>query len=114
MSGHIFTGDQKIAKGAAVMGNIGKTDKRHVYTGNQTIIRGTFGVMGDVSAEAAVDLREPKNDRDHGLDPDDESDVTEDERDSECSQDGIPKDASDPNGYGRVMRLTCYAADREP
>lgn len=94
MSGHIFTGNQKIIKAAAVMGSVGKTDKRHVYTGNQTVLHNGFSVMGDVSANAAVDMREPKKDRDHG--PDDESDEAEDKRDDECSQGGTPKDTSDP------------------
>ena len=96
MSGHVFTGNQKIIKAAAVMGSVGKQDKRHVYTGNQTVIHNGFSVMGDVSAKAAVDLREPESDRDHGLDPDDESDETEDKRDNEYGQDGTPKDTLDP------------------
>ena len=96
MSGHIFTGNQKIIKAAAIMGSVGKTDKRHVYTGNQTVLHNGFSVMGDVSANAALDLREPKKDHDHEVDPDDESDETEDKRDDEHNEDGTPKDMSDP------------------
>lgn len=96
MSGHVFTGNQKIIKAAAVMGSVGKTDKRHMYTGNQTVMHSGFSVMGDVSSRAAVDLQEAKKDRDHGPDPDVESDETDEKRDNERSQDGTPKDTSDP------------------
>ena len=103
MSGHVYTGNQKIIKAAAVMGSVGKTDKRHVYTGNQTVLHNGFSVMGDVSANAAVDLREQKKDRDHGLDPDDESDETEDKRDDEDNQDGTPKDKSSKDRSSKDM-----------
>ena len=60
MSGHVFTGNQKIIKAAAVIGSVGKTDKRQIYTGNQTVVHNGFSIMGDATAKVAVDLREPK------------------------------------------------------
>jgi len=112
MSGRIYTGNQEIMKAADVMGSVGKTDKRHIYTGDQTVTHNGFGVMGDVSTKAAeYYLRELKNDRDHGLDPDDESDEREDETRQRAQPRRHPKGTSDPYGCERMMRLIRYTTD---
>lgn len=56
-NGHTYTGNQ-IVTGIAVMGTVGKSDRKHIYTGSQVVKQRGFGVMGDVSVDAAVHLQE--------------------------------------------------------
>ena len=64
MSGNVYTANQQVTRSVGVMGNVGKTNTRHLYTGTQTVMLDGFGVMGDVSESAAAVIREPKMHRD--------------------------------------------------
>jgi Prion-inhibition and propagation len=67
MDGNIYTGDQTVTE-ISVMGAVGKSDRRHIYTGSQDVKRHGFAVMGDISVAAAVHLRERREMLDKELD----------------------------------------------
>jgi hypothetical protein len=60
MSGNVYISNQKIVSAVGVMGNVGESKKRHIYTGTQTVMVHGFGVLGDVSESAAVNMQEPR------------------------------------------------------
>ena len=57
MSGSVYFTNQEVRKGTAIMGNVGQSDKRHVYTGGQMIHGDGFGILGDVTPDAFVFLQ---------------------------------------------------------
>jgi hypothetical protein len=59
MNGNVYIGNQ-IVTDISVMGSVGTSDRRHIYTGSQEVKRHGFAVMGDISVAAAVNLREQK------------------------------------------------------
>jgi hypothetical protein len=60
MSGNVYISNQEIVSAVGVMGNVSESKKRHIYTGSQTIMVHGFGVMGDVSQSAAVNMQESR------------------------------------------------------
>jgi hypothetical protein len=60
MSGNVYMSNQEIVSAVGIMGNVGESKKRHIYTGTQTVMVHGFGVMGDVSESAAVNMQEPR------------------------------------------------------
>jgi hypothetical protein len=60
MSGNVYVSNQEIVSAVGVMGNVGESKSRHIYTGTQTVMDHGFGVMGDVSESAAVNMQEPR------------------------------------------------------
>lgn len=60
MSGNVYTSNQDILNAVGIMGNIGGSKKRHIYTGTQTVMVNGFGVMGDVSEMAAASMQESR------------------------------------------------------
>ena len=57
MNGHVTVVHQDIA-GFGVAGNVGATGTRHVFSGTQSVFQNGFGVLGDISLDAAVKLQE--------------------------------------------------------
>ena len=60
MAGNVYISNQEIVSAVGVMGNVGESKSRHIYTGTQTVMDHGFGVMGDVSESAAVNIQEPR------------------------------------------------------
>ena len=60
MSGNVYISNQEIVSAVGVMGNVGESKSRHIYTGTQTVMDHGFGVMGNVSESAAVNMQEPR------------------------------------------------------
>ncbi|KAJ9607533.1 hypothetical protein H2200_007611 [Cladophialophora chaetospira] len=53
LDGNLYTGKQTV-NGLGVMGNVGNKTRRHVYTGDQDINEGGFGVLGDVESDFGI------------------------------------------------------------
>ena len=63
ISGNVYISNQEIVGAVGIMGNVGESKNRHIYTGTQTVMLHGFGVMGDVSESAAVNMQESRASR---------------------------------------------------
>lgn len=61
--GNVYNGNQLISANIGVMGNVGGSNKRHTYFGDQTVNGDGCGIMGDISEKAWEDRRQPDYER---------------------------------------------------
>lgn len=92
LNGAVFTGSQRTAGGAVVMGSVGKSDKRrHLYTGNQTATKKGLAVMGNMSDKAASRLQQPSSPYGNDVEAIEGSDQSESEDTTTSTEDEVPR-----------------------